>query len=97
MKHEPYQGWTNAQTWCVALTLNNHSKTQDAAMSKVRDNLEWPRIAEVELRNYCGSIIGDIYDMAPWAWNDCQALSADVNWEEIREHFELKVREGERA
>lgn len=96
MKFEEYQGWTNAQTWCVAGMFNNTKVTQDKALSIVRDNLDNPKIAEKFLLELAKNNVSEIYAFAEWAWADCESLTYDVNWEEIREHYVLEIEEDRR-
>ncbi len=96
MKSEPYQGWHNAQTWCVACTFNNTKILQDKALAIVRDNLEFLSIAKLTLRDLAGKHIAEIYDFADWAWSDGQSLTGDVNWDEIHDHYLMKVNEERR-
>lgn len=82
-----YQGWFNAQTWCVALTLNNTKNNQDKFIELVKAGHTWKVINE-----HCNSLSGEIYNMAPWAWpNGYNA--ADVDWDEIYIHFMDKLGE----
>lgn len=104
--HGPYQGWKNAQTWCVALYLDNEKYTQNDALDIVRESMQpdstgrtFPRIAEAELLDYCRMHARRIYEMAPWAWEPRRdhapvTLTDSVSWGEIRAHYELKIKEG---
>lgn len=102
----PYQGWANAQTWCVALYLNNQKYTQDDCLDIVREQMRpdstgrtFPRVAEWELLDYCRMHAARIRKMAPWVWlpradHAPVTLTDSVSWAEIREHFEQKIKEG---
>lgn len=86
-----YQGWSNAQTWCVALTLNNPEKLQREAFSIARDyDVE---AAAFVLWLMANRHRGTIEAMAAWAWED-KSLRFDVNWREIAEEMKDKVAEG---
>lgn len=79
-----YQGWTNPQTWCLALTMDNTKEHQDFMIENY-DNLE-------ALKTYCYTKRGDIFHMAMWAWPE--AYQADqVNWTEIQNHYKDKQNE----
>jgi hypothetical protein len=89
-----YQGWWNAQTWCVALTLNNSKYLQDYAFNIFRrHNLS---DAKIELKNLCNRNAKEIFYMAPWVWGDRfqYGFSFDsVNWTELALHFTDKLEE----
>lgn len=90
-KTEKFQGWANAQTWCVALTLDNTKEFQDRAMEIVRQCK--PQSC---LRAYCRSLSLEIHTMAPWAWSIMRGVDADlklVKWHEIYQHYQDKVEE----
>lgn len=72
-----YQGWTNEQTWCVALTLDNNRSYLSTAM-RLRG-----------LKVFCASLRKEIVDMAPWAWPDGYD-EAYINWDELKEHYKTK-------
>jgi hypothetical protein len=88
-----YQGWTNAQTWCIALWFNNQKTTQDVALDIVRENIDNKMTAISRLKHYTLEHLIDIWNMAPWSWSDGQSISADVDWNSIFEHFKMKVLE----
>lgn len=75
-----FQGWSNAKTWCVALTIDN-----------TREHLETVLGLKTieELEAYCHSIRGDIFHMATWAWPEAYQKD-QVNWSELQEHYEIK-------
>lgn len=93
MKREKYQGWTNAQTWCVAGVFNNTKKLQDEVLKAVRTNLQFPRTVEMWLREIAGKNVCEVHDFAPWCWEDGETLTQDVDWSQLREHFEMKISE----
>lgn len=87
---EEYQGWTNAQTWCVALTINNTRQNQEYFKKRaaaISGPLK-PRPSDAVIKAYLmdlakfNTMSKQIYDMSPWAWNQGQTLE-DVNWSEI--------------
>lgn len=96
MKKEKYQGWTNAQTWCVALWWNNSKKTQDEALTIVRDNLGDNEGIERNLLRFVLRNVSDVWAMASWCWIDCQSVTFDVDWKQLRESLELQIAEERR-
>ena len=72
-----YQGYSNEQTWCVCLTLNNTKSYQDKA--KAAPDIE-------ELKRYCHTLRGEIFSMAYWAWPEAYQEN-QVNWVEVYEEL----------
>ncbi len=91
MKTVRYQGWTNPQTWCVALAFNSKLTIHDQALDIVNSTVDATRAAAL-LRSLGLAYIVDIKTIAPWAWENGKTLST-VNWDEIKEHFRLKLEE----
>lgn len=89
MKHDPYQGWTNAATWCAAATLSNTKVSQDVALAACR--LPKYRAASV-LKQVIGNHFEELENFAPWVWERGESIS-DININELVEHFQDKIKE----
>lgn len=90
MKKDPYQGWTNAATWCAAGFLNNTKVSQDTALAACR--LPKSRAVTV-LKQLIVNHFKEIYNFAAWVWERGESIS-DINVDELVEHFQDKIREG---
>ena len=92
-KSRMYQGWSTVQTWCIALTFDNSHPMLTQALEIVSCT-DFPKENEVRLRGMASHRIHDIKATAPWAWDEGQSFDEDVNWNELREHYERKRKEG---
>lgn len=82
-----YQGWANAQTWCVALTIDNTKEFQDKMLHLVKNE------APVnDLIKFCDGIRGYIVTMAGWAWPHGYDVMS-INFTELRKHYQDKNNE----
>lgn len=59
MSADTYQGWTNRETWCVALWLNNEQGLQEGARSACNTDGEMLHEAAQTLEDYVDELIGD--------------------------------------
>lgn len=90
---EPYQGWNNAQTWCVALYLNNDSQLQQRALDACDGFGSDPDMFGAPLlRAIVDPLQNDAVKMADWAWPNGYN-SMEVDWIELAKHFNQKQRE----
>lgn len=93
MKREEYQGWTNKQTWCVALWWNNTSTKQALALQIVRDNFGDPKKIEMALLKFALKHVSEIWAMTDWCWSDSESLTFEVDWAMLREQLEMQIAE----
>lgn len=77
-----YQGWANAQTWSLALTMDNTKQLQDKMIGLCSSEAPIQ-----EILKFCASQKKEIENMAPWAW-PFGYDSLKVNWTEIRKHYQ---------
>lgn len=59
MTTETYQGWTNRETWCVALWLNNEQGLQEGARDACNCDGEMLQEAAETLSRYVDDLIED--------------------------------------
>lgn len=78
-----YQGYRNAQTWCVCNAFKNNIDLHNAALTIVRRERASHVVCETLLRSIAARNFALVCEVAPWAWLDGQTLS-DVFWREIR-------------
>ena len=93
---EEYQGWSNVQTWCVVNTFNNTKELQNLALKITREH-HTDETIELSLKSLARKHNTEIHDFAPWVWDYLQAhhkWTHDVNWKEIREHYQAKIKDG---
>ena len=82
-----YQGWANAETWCVALTMDNCQEFQNKMLSLAKN-----QAPVKDFLDYCERKKSYIVNMARWVWpHGYNPLK--VNWSEIRKHYEVKNEE----
>ena len=93
---EGYNGWTNYETWCVALWIGNEPESYGYALEITRSVIE---SADPDDKDYvivndvCNALKGWIEDMNPL--NDTATLFTDllnaalseVNWYEIAGNY----------
>ncbi len=82
---EPYQGWTNAKTWCIALYFDNDKILFKRALEQVKYGNGLRPIASEEFDG--------IFNMAPWCWTVDSSFD-DVNFKELEQHYQTKIDEG---
>jgi len=89
-KNAEYQGWTNYETWAVALWLDNERSTYDMAMELASEPKEAYQLGD-ELKDMLEQSMPDLgatiwADLLNGAWSE-------VNWREIGEHYQQKTAE----
>lgn len=60
MTDETYQGWTNRETWCVALWLNNEQWLQEGARDACNTDGEMLHEAAQTLFDFVDQMIDDL-------------------------------------
>jgi len=86
-----HEGWINAQTWGIALFIDNDPWLLKNCLAIVRYSPM--RRVEVNLREW---IKGLAYkDIAPWAFEDKDAWER-ISWPDLINHWSLKVKDGAR-
>ena len=78
-----YQGFRNAQTWCVSTAFKNDRELHDAALLIVKRERFSHVVCETLLKALATRYEARVHEVAPWAWSDRQTLT-DVVWREIR-------------
>lgn len=108
MSSEGYNGWSNYETWNVALLIDNDEWSNDQARAAAREAID---DAEGELADARGPLADTLESMfgqsAEDPWGECTVSgpSADmlgrawgmVDWREIAEHYMPDAIEGWRA
>lgn len=87
-----YQGFTNIQTWCAMAAINNTRTTQDRFLFLVA--AENPNYITYDLQKLALTRFKDeIFNMAPWAFNDkIKNLENNcIDWQEIASELRLKI------
>lgn len=82
-----YNGWTNYETWNVALWIDNEQGMYYEARELVRDNWEdeRPWTAGEVLKTWIEELMPDL---GASMWSDLlTAALSEVNWTEIAEHY----------
>lgn len=85
-----HEDWSNEQTWCVAMLIDNDKILQDQVLEMCENKFF---TAETVLRNFCQAIKDKIVNVWPEAWPN-GFVEDEVNWAELYEHFKLKAEEG---
>jgi len=79
MTQETYQGWTNRETWCVALWLNNEQGLQEGARDACNQEDEMIHEAAKSLEDYVDDLLED--QELPGMMRDLiNCCLARVNW-----------------
>ena len=87
-----YQGWTNYETWCVALWLDNEQGSYDYCVELAKD-LDGDTYA---LSERLKEMHEEAAPEVTGVFADLQnAALAAVNWRELAEHYEGVVRDNE--
>lgn len=81
-----YQGWTNSQTWCVALCFDNTEAHLSEALEICRGENSAERLRKMGIKRTL-----EIRKMAPWVW--VLANLDAVNWTELVRHYKRKIKE----
>lgn len=90
MTDETYQGWTNCETWCVALWLNNEQSLQEGARCFCNQPGEMLQEATQTLSDYVEEMIDDgVFGGSPsgLVMDLINCARARVNWVEIATTF----------
>lgn len=86
-ENQEYQGWKNAQTWCVALTFDNSKKLQDQVLRKVKIYKTLDMI-EIQLWRMALDNQKEIIEMAPWAFENLKKpYPHGINFRQLANHF----------
>jgi hypothetical protein len=85
---EKYQGWTNRETWCVALWLNNEQVLEEGAAAVCNQPGEMLQEAAQSLENFVDDMLDDHPTFVGTMFRDLvNCCLARVNWREIAETF----------
>lgn len=89
-KNAEYQGWSNEETWLVALWLDN-DQTLNAASAEYAQTIKDP----IQLQDALQSLVEEAKpDLGASLWGDMLTWSLGrVSWREIAEHFSSKFAE----
>jgi hypothetical protein len=60
MRDDTYNGWTNRETWCVALWLNNEEALQEGARSACNTDGEMLQEAARSLEDYVTDLFEEL-------------------------------------
>lgn len=86
---DTYQGWTNRETWCVALWLNNEQGLQEGARDACNTDGEMEHEAAQTLEHYVDDLVesqlASVRDRMVADLIKC--CLARVNWGEIVQTF----------
>ena len=97
---EKYNGWTNYETWCVALWMDNEERTRRYWCDEAREalkNFEGPadaadRLADAIADDHQEGQAGIVGK--PSVFSDLlNAALSEVNWHEIARHYIETVKE----
>ena len=89
---EEYNGWSNRETWAVALWIDNEQRLQDKALELAKENK-----GQRELADAIESWLDDYFNQN---WVQARTMREDigslyrVNWWEIAEGYLIKTTEG---
>lgn len=88
MTDETYNGWTNYETWSVALWLDNEPGTYEDARQIVHAELDDWRAGR-DLREYVESLpdVESVLSGATMAADLLGTALSEVSWTEIAEHY----------
>ena len=91
MNRQEHNGWTNYETWVVALWIDNEHGSQDAARE------EAARCQEDQTQQVAATIMladilkaeheGSLPELTGFASDLLKAAMSEVNWYEIAEHL----------
>ena len=100
-----YQGWTNYETWAVALWLNNEQGSYEQAVQMARDAVDEADGGDRPARGILADAIKEWMeeeapDLGATLWGDLlgAALGA-VDWHDVADHYlaDLPVQDSEEA
>ena len=89
---EEYHGWSNRETWAVALWIDNEQRLQAKALELAKENK-----GQRELADAIESWLDDYFNQN---WVQARTMREDigslyrVNWWEIAEGYLIKTTEG---
>lgn len=89
---EEYNGWSNRETWAVALWIDNEQRLQAKALELAKENK-----GQRELADAIESWLDDYFNQN---WVQARTMREDigslyrVNWWEIAEGYLIKTTEG---
>lgn len=90
-KDTSYQGWTNAQTWCVAGFIDNDRELLPKAIDIGRHYMGNKHAARMMLKDLVLLRRFDVFTFADWVWKR-ETINA-VNWDELLKHYYGKWKE----
>lgn len=91
MNDETYQGWTNEDTWKIALVYDNTKEYLEKALNACRLGSTYHK--KFKLISLYASIGLDDKDQNIREYLGTVTIK-NVNWEELISHYEGKIREG---
>lgn len=83
-KDRSYNGWSNYETWCVALWIDNEESMQSEAHEMGERAIDPHRLADA-LKNWIEEMQPDL-GASMWA-DMLGAAMSEVDWREIAEHY----------
>lgn len=83
---DTYQGWSNRETWCVALWLNNEQALQEGARAACNTDGEMIHEAAQSLEDYVDDLLED-EALKGMMVDIVNCALARVNWPEIATTF----------
>lgn len=88
--HVGYQGWSNRETWCLALHLDNTQAWYETA--RLISQGAGSTFAKADkLFHFCEELMPDPRnDQSRFMWDMVKASLSRVNWEELLSHYEFK-------
>jgi hypothetical protein len=86
-----YQGWTNYETWLVALWLQNDEALYESAMDALRIDHEDDR-PDVQLKDFVEELAQE--GIEGFQLDLINAALAEVNWSEIAQSFAEDLDDG---
>jgi len=96
MEHKTHNGWTNYETWAVALWLDNEESSYQYWRTVADETIQLVKLPEERLEDAATTLAdrikGEILDGIPTALTGfcadlLQAALEEVNWLEIAENF----------
>lgn len=99
VKKADYQGWTNYETWAVALWIDNeqgsYNESRDRARDLLRDHYDDVSRAEISLADWLKEFITEGEpDLGATLYSDLLTSAiGSVNWDEIAESYIEEVKD----
>lgn len=78
-----YNGWTNYETWLVALNLDNEATTSRYAHFVAESSDSWMEFRDT-IAEYCYDVEADLYALSD-RWLERDWL--EINWYEVYQSF----------